>query len=149
MGRFHVDLVAGAQDERRARQVGEIAARPAGARLVHAMNYASDIDLFVGWAEAACFGRFSQVDRKPFNAGMIFKRAEGQGRIQRIEGLESLLARYGEHIVHIDLARIGAPRQDPHKIVVGDGWLVVRHPDLRSTIEIADRVGTDLRLYAG
>jgi hypothetical protein len=34
---------------------GEIGGRPPGARLVHAMNYSCDIDLFRGWAEAACF----------------------------------------------------------------------------------------------
>jgi hypothetical protein len=128
---------------------GEIAARPPGARLVHAMNYSADIDLFKGWAEAVCAGRMSQQLERKYNAGMIFKRAEGQGRIRRIEGLESLLARYGEHIVHIDLPSIGAPRQDPQTTVVGDGWIVLRHPDLPTTIEMAERVGTDLRLYAG
>jgi hypothetical protein len=127
---------------------GEIAARPPGARLVHAMNYGSDIDLFAGWAEATCYGRFSQRNEKLYNTGMVFKRAEGQGRIQRIEGLASLLARYGEHIAHIELTPIGQPRRDPRTVLVGDGWVIVRHPDLAFTIEMADRIGTDLRLYA-
>ncbi|HEX5054801.1 MAG TPA: ATP-grasp domain-containing protein [Planctomycetota bacterium] len=35
---------------------GEIGGRPPGARLVHAMNYSCDIDLFRGWAEATCRG---------------------------------------------------------------------------------------------
>jgi hypothetical protein len=113
------------------------------------MNYAGNIDLFVGWAEAVCYGRFSQDARKRTNAAVVFKRAQGQGRIQRIEGLESLLGRYGEHICHIDLLPIGSPRRDWRQVVSGDGWLVARHPDLSTCMEIADRIGTDLRLFAG
>ena len=128
---------------------GEIGARPPGARLVHAMNYSCDIDLFAGWAEAACYGRLSQDTTKLYNVGMIFKRAQGQGRIQRIEGLQTLLARYGEHIAHVDLVPVGAPRRDPRSVVVGDGWVIVRHPDLGYTIEMAEAVGTDLCMYAG
>lgn len=127
---------------------GEIAARPAGARLVHAMNYAYDTDLFVGWAEAVCHGRFSQPREPRFNAGMVFKRAQGEGRIQRVEGLEGLFARYGEHIVQIELTPRGAPKRDHRAVIIGDGWIVARHPDLSFTLEMADRISTDLRLYA-
>src|SRR3712207_9312373 len=44
---------------------GEIAARPPGARSVDVMNFACDIDLFTGWAEAVVHGRFTQpVERQ-------------------------------------------------------------------------------------
>ena len=46
------------------------------------MNYASDIDLFAGWAEAVARGQFSQTVERRYNAAIIFKRAQGQGRIQ-------------------------------------------------------------------
>ena len=128
---------------------GEIAARPAGARLVHAMNFSADVDLFTGWAEATCHGRFSQNTEKRFNAAMIFKRAQGAGRIQRIDGLPGLLGRYGEHVVQIDLPRVGAPRKDPKNIVVGDGWIVARHPNLEFTLEMAEHFVTDLVIHAG
>ena len=36
---------------------GEIGARPPGARVVDVMNYATDGDLYVGWAEAVVHGR--------------------------------------------------------------------------------------------
>jgi hypothetical protein len=32
---------------------------------------------------------------------------------------------------------------------ISDGYLIVRHPELQRTLEIADRVGRELRLYAG
>jgi hypothetical protein len=33
--------------------------------------------------------------------------------------------------------------------VISDGVVAVRHPDLATTIELADRVATELHLYAG
>ena len=65
-----------------------------------------------------------------------------------MEGLESILYNHGEHIPHVDLLPIGAPRRNWKQTLVSDGWVVVRHPDLGHTIELADKVATDLRLYA-
>jgi len=128
---------------------GEIAARPPGARTVDAMNYASDIDLFSGWAEAVLHRRFStKLDRK-YNSAIIFKRAQGTGHIRHIEGLERLQARYGPHIAAVELLPLGAPRRNWILTLVSDGFLVVRHPDLQTTLDMADAVGTDLHLYAG
>ncbi len=128
---------------------GEIAARPPGARTVDAMNYASDIDLFTEWAEAVLHRRFStQLDRK-YNSAIIFKRAQGTGHIRHIEGLERLQARFGPHIAAVELLPIGAPRRNWILTLVSDGFLVVRHPDLQTTLDMADAVGTDLHLYAG
>ena len=128
---------------------GEIGARPPGARLVHAMNYTCDADLFRGWADAVCLGRIGQEIQRRYNGALVFKRAQGEGVVQRYEGLEPILAKYGEHIVNLELTPIGQPKRDWRKVVVGDGWIVARHPDLAFTIEIADRLTTDLRILAG
>jgi biotin carboxylase len=128
---------------------GEIAARPPGARTVDCMNYASDIDLFTGWAEAVLHHRFSAPLERRYNAAIIFKRARGAGHIQRIEGLDRLYARFGPHIAAVELLPIGAPRRNWLLTLVSDGFVVVRHPDLQATLDIADAVGTDLQLYAG
>jgi biotin carboxylase len=128
---------------------GEIAARPPGARTVDIMNFACDTDLFRGWAEAVCHGRLSRPIERRYNCASIFKRAQGEGRIQRIEGLGQLMAEFGPSIVHVDLLPIGAPRRDPMQTLISDGMVVVRHADLESAMAIADRVGTDLQLYAG
>ena len=135
--------------ERNEAVFGEIGARAPGARSVDIMNFASDIDLYRGWAEAMVDKRFSQPIERRYNAAVIFKRAQGEGRIQRIEGLDSLLARYGQHIVHLELLPLGAPRRNWKHTLLSDGLLVVRHPDLPSCLHIADTVGTDLQLYAG
>jgi hypothetical protein len=128
---------------------GEIAARPPGARSVDLMNYACDFDSYAGWAEAVCHGRLIQPIERRYNSAVIFKRARGQGRIRRIVGLEQLVARYRQHIVCIDLSPIGTPRRDWKQTLISDGYLIVRHPDLQTTLEIADHVGTDLQIEAG
>ena len=128
---------------------GEIGARPPGARSTEIMNYGSDIDVFRGWAEAVAHGRFSQPVRRRYNAAVIFKRAQGEGRIQRIEGLESLLARFRRQIVSIELLPPGAMRRNWKQTLLSDGWMIVRDPDLETTLRIADAVGTDLQMYAG
>ncbi|HEX7175739.1 MAG TPA: ATP-grasp domain-containing protein [Pyrinomonadaceae bacterium] len=128
---------------------GEIAARPPGARSVDVMNYACDLDLFNGWAEATVRGRFTQAVERRYNAVIIFKRAQGCGRIRRVEGLERILSHYGEHVACIDLLGPGEQRRNWRQTLISDGYLVIRHPDLSRALEIADAVGTDLQLYAG
>jgi hypothetical protein len=127
---------------------GEIGGRPPGARLVHVMNYSCDADLFRGWAEAVCHGRIGQDLRKKYNAGVVFKRAIGQGIVRAYEGLDRLMARYGEHVCVVDLVPIGSPRRDWRSSAIGDGWVVVRHPDLQACLQMGDAFAAELRLIA-
>ena len=127
---------------------GEIGARPPGARTVDVMNYATDADLFAAWAEAVTHGRISQSVRKRYNAASIFKRASGAGRITRYEGLDRLLAEYGEHVVALELLPVGAPRRDWRATRIADGMVIVRHPELPEAMQIAQRFAAELRLYA-
>jgi len=127
---------------------GEIAARPPGAHTVDLMNYTSDVDLFVGYAEAELHGRLSQDATRKYNAVNIFKRAQGRGRITRIEGLHGIMADYGEHIVHIDLLPIGAERRNWIQTLVSDGYVTARHADFQAACDMADQIGMRLQLYA-
>jgi hypothetical protein len=127
---------------------GEIAARPPGAHTVDLMNFVGDVDLFTGYAEADLKGTFSPSTARKYNVANVFKRAQGTGRIRRIEGLQRLLERYGEHIVHMDLLPVGAERRNWILTLVSDGYVTVRHPDQQACFDIADAVGTDLQLYA-
>ncbi len=54
--------------------------------MVDAMNYATDADLFSGWAQAITHGRIAEPVRRRYNAGIISKRAEGAGRITGYAG---------------------------------------------------------------
>ncbi len=128
---------------------GEIAARPPGAVSVPLMAHSAGIDPYRAWAEAICRGTLEQPEARRYNAAVIFKRAQGEGRIRRVEGLERLVARYRPHVVEVDLLPPGAPRRDWKQTLLSDGHVIVRHPDLSATLEIADRFATDLRLFAG
>ncbi len=128
---------------------GEIGARPAGARSTDIMNYAADYDVYAAWAEAVLTGRLERPVTRPYNAAIVVKRARGQGRILRIEGLDRLRHDLGDALVAMDLLPVGAPRRNWKQTLLSDGWLIVRHPDLETTIRLADRVGTDLHLLAG
>jgi biotin carboxylase len=127
---------------------GEIGARPPGARTVDVMNYATDSDLFAGWAEAVTHGRISQPVQRRYNAASIFKRARGAGRITHYEGLDRLLGEYGEHVAAIELLPVAAPRRDWRATLIADGMVIVRHPDLPQTMDMARRFASDLHLYA-
>ncbi|MEQ9397571.1 MAG: ATP-grasp domain-containing protein [Longimicrobiales bacterium] len=127
---------------------GEIGARSPGAGLVDLINYAADIDTYTGWAECVVHGRFTQTVERKYNAAWVYKRARGRGRIQRYEGLEAILSEMGPHIVDIDLNPIGSPRRDWRKVLVGDGMVTLRHPDLDTTRRMAERVAAHLHVVA-
>ncbi len=127
---------------------GEIAGRPPGGNSGEMMNYVCDMDVYNAWAEAVLCGTISQRIERRYNVAMIFKRAHGSGRIQRVEGLERIQAEIGQHIVNLNLLPIGAPRRDWKQTLLSDGSVLLRHPDLATTLRMADLVATDLHLYA-
>jgi hypothetical protein len=127
---------------------GEIAARPPGALSVDLMNHACDFDTAAAWAEAVLHGRLSQPVERRYNSAVVFKRAQGRGRIVRVEGLDGLRQRFGPHLVEVELLPPGAPRRNWKHTLLSDGHVIVRHPELQATIDIADRVGRELQLYA-
>jgi hypothetical protein len=127
---------------------GEIAARPPGGRSVELMNYGCDIDVFQGWAEAEVHGRFSQKVERKYNSAVIFKRARGQGRISRIEGLDAIRRDLGPFITCENLSPLGTPRRNWKQTLISDGYIILRHPDLPTCMAMADRVGSELQIHA-
>jgi formate-dependent phosphoribosylglycinamide formyltransferase (GAR transformylase) len=127
---------------------GEIACRAPGANMVDLMNYAGDVDLFVEWARAIVEGRVLAAPEQKYHAAIIFKRAEGEGRITRYEGLDAFVARHGPHIARVDLRPIGSPRRDWTQTFLADGNLVVRHPDHDTALALAREAATTIRVYA-
>jgi len=127
---------------------GEIGARPPGAHQVDQMNYACDFDVFREWARAVTFGRFDAPIERRYNVALIFKRAQGQGTIHAVEGLEAIYRRHGASIAWDNLSKPGARRRNWRQTLVSDGFLMIRHPDLATTLAIADEVGEHVRLLA-
>lgn len=127
---------------------GEIGGRPPGARQVDQMNYACDFDSFYEWANIVCKKRMNAQIVRKYNVATVFKRAQGQGRIRQIIGLDRLKEDFGHWLVWENLLPVGAHRRDWLQTLISDGFLVVRHPDLDTTLDMADRIGSELRLIA-
>ena len=112
------------------------------------MNYTGDIDLFREWANAVCFQRFEASTERKFNAGIVFKRAQGQGRIARIDGLREWLDECGDWVVEEKLLRPGTPRRNWKHTLLSDGHVLVRHPDWDEAYRMSMLAATRIKMYA-
>lgn len=128
---------------------GEVACRNGGGHFVDMMNWSNDFDVYRGWAQAVCWGRFEVVPQRKYHVAMVFKRALGRGRITRIEGIEEIRRRFGPHIVADQLLPVGASRRDWKQTLLSDGYVAVRHPDEGSCRLMMDTLVGGLRMYAG
>jgi biotin carboxylase len=127
---------------------GEIGCRPGGAKIVDQMNYTGDIDLFREWARVACWRHFAAATERKYNCSIIFKRALGQGRITRIEGLHEFMRDYGQFVVEQGLLPVGTHRRDWKQTLLSDGHIVLRHPDWEACKQLSDIVATRIKMYA-
>lgn len=127
---------------------GEIACRAPGANMVDLMNYAGDVDLFVEWARAVVLGEVTTPPEQKYHAAIVFKRAKGQGRIAGSQGLDAFLAKYRRHVARLDMLPMGAQRRDWTKTFLGDGNIVVRHPERDATLAMAEEAAGTIHLYA-
>jgi len=128
---------------------GEIGCRPGGANLVDQMNYTCDIDLFREWARAVCYHRFEASTERKWHACIVFKRAKGEGRVTRIEGLDEFMRKYGKWVVEDKLSRPGTPRRNWKQSLISDGWMMLRHPDWDEARRMTAAASTGITLYAG
>ena len=127
---------------------GEIGCRPGGAHIVDQMNYTSDIDLFREWARVSCHGTFKADATRRYNAGIVFKRARGQGRITRIDGLDEFVKLAGDCLVEEQLLRPGTPRRNWKHTLLSDGHVLVRHPQYSEAHRLSFAAATDITMYA-
>ncbi|MBI3790204.1 MAG: ATP-grasp domain-containing protein [Gemmatimonadetes bacterium] len=127
---------------------GEIGARPPGAHTVDIMNWANDIDLFLGMGEAELKGTLSQPLERKYNCTCLTKRAQGQGIIRRIDGVEKVRRALGDQLVAVNLLNVGEHRRDWKLTLLGDGWVVIRDPDVQACMDASDFVGQTIQMYA-
>ena len=64
---------------------GEIGARPPGARVVDVMNFATDGDTYVGWAQAVVHGSMQPLERR-YNAGADLQARPRRGPDHPLRG---------------------------------------------------------------
>jgi hypothetical protein len=79
---------------------------------------------------------------------VTFKRAQGRGIVRRIAGLDAIRRDFGPLLVEVDLTPVGQPRRNWKQTLVGDGYLICRHPDLKTLLAMAERVAREVQLFA-
>jgi hypothetical protein len=79
----------------------------------------------------------------------VFKRAEGEGTIRHIAGMDAFRRAHAPYIARADLLPVGARRRDWTQTFLSDGNVVVRHPDMSETLRMARTFARDVRMYAG
>jgi biotin carboxylase len=106
--------------------IGEIAARPPGANIVLANNYAHDADFYRAWARAVVDDAFDGPWERKYAVGVAFLRGVGRGRVVGVSGVDEAQEKIGRLVVEARLPSRGAPRSDSYE---GDGYVIVRDPD--------------------
>ena len=67
-----------------------------------------------------------------------------------MQGMDRWLRRFGEHVVHAgDAPRGRACVATGRPPCISDGHVMVRHPDLQTTVKMCNDFGTDVTMYAG
>ena len=106
--------------------IGEIAARPPGARIVQLTSVAHGFDMKRAWARAVVDRAFDGPWPRRRATGVAFLRGKGAGRVASVVGLDAAQERMGELVVDRKLPMVGAPRAQGYE---GEGWVVVAHPE--------------------
>lgn len=107
--------------------ISEIAARPPGAQITTLLYHAHEWDVYHEWAKLMVFREFYMPERK-FAAGAAFLRGQGRGRVARIHGLDKAQRMVGDLVVEVRLPKIGQIKSASYE---GEGYVVVKHPDLK------------------
>ncbi|KIG12422.1 hypothetical protein DB30_01497 [Enhygromyxa salina] len=127
----------------------EIACRSGGGKLMDAINASNEIDIYREWARSVCWHSFEAEPKRRYHVATVFKRAIGQGRITRIEGLDKVYRRCHGGLVIADLLPVGHPRRNWKATLLGDGYVMMRSVDYRDLCEMRDEAVNSLRMYAG
>lgn len=117
--------------------------RPAGARIGPMLSFAYDIDASLAWARAAVDGCFDGPWQRKYAVGTIFLRGAGQGRLEHVEGVESVRQRVGHLLVDARLPRAGAEKSATY---TGDGYITVRHPETGAVEDALQFIAQTLRI---
>lgn len=105
--------------------ISEVASRPPGAQFTSLISYAHDKDFYKVWAEVSIFEEFEAPERL-YSCGAAYLRAQGDGLVSNIEGLEEAQRELGDLVVDAKLPKVG---QAPASSYEGEGYVILRHPE--------------------
>ncbi len=125
--------------------VSEVAARPPGAQFTTLLSAAHNVDFYRAWAQLMIHEEFD-VPARPFSAGAVFLRGQGEGQVAAIHGLEKVRKELGDVIFEERLPRVG---QLPSGSYDGEGWLILRHPETKVVEQGLARAASEVRIQLG
>jgi hypothetical protein len=117
--------------------------RPAGARIAPMLAFAYDIDPYLVWARLMLDGCFDGPWERKFAVGTVFLRGAGSGKIETVEGIETVRRELGEFVMDLRLPRVGASKSDTY---TGDGYVTVRHPETQAVEDALDLIAQTIRI---
>ncbi|HVG18492.1 MAG TPA: hypothetical protein VNI02_05515 [Blastocatellia bacterium] len=102
--------------------------RPAGARIGPMLAFAYDIDPYLAWARVAVDDCFDGPWERKYAVGTVFLRGIGAGKVEHVEGIESVSRQLSGLLAESRLPLVGAAKSATY---TGDGYITVRHPETR------------------
>ena len=117
--------------------------RPAGARIAPMLAFAYDIDPYFVWARMMVDSSFDGPWERKFAAGTVFLRGTGSGKIESVEGFETVQRELGALLVDHRLPQVSV---DKAATYTGDGYVTVRHPETQAVEEALDFVAQTIRI---
>lgn len=124
--------------------IGEIAARPPGAQLLHMTGVVHDVDIYRAWARAVVDGELDAPWERKYAAGCAYVRGMGRGRVAAVTGVAETYEAVGRWVVEARLPTVGAQRNDSYE---GDGYVIVRHESTRKVQELVRTIIETLRIH--
>jgi hypothetical protein len=124
--------------------VGEIAARPPGAQLLHMTGVVNDIDIYRAWARAVVDGQLDAPWERKYAAGCAYLRGMGHGQIAGVRGVREAYEAAGPWVVEAKLPDIGGRKNDGYE---GDGWIIVRHESTAKVRELLTTIIETVKIH--
>jgi ATP-grasp domain len=117
--------------------------RPAGARIAPMLAFAYDIDPYLVWARLMLDGCFDGPWERKFAVGTVFLRGAGSGKIETVDGVETVRRELGELVMDLRLPRVGASKSDTY---TGDGYVTIRHPETQAVDDALDFIAQTIQI---
>lgn len=124
--------------------IGEIAARPPGAQLLHMTGVVHDIDVYRAWARAVVDSELDAPWQRKWAAGCAYVRGLGRGRVAAVTGVREVHEAVGKWLVEARLPEIGAMKNDSYE---GDGYVIVRHESTETVKQLVKTVVETLKVH--
>ena len=124
--------------------VGEIGARPPGARFVDCTGLVHNKNAHLAWAKLVVHDEWEPSWKRRNSVAVAFLRGQGKGKIHSITGLEQAQQEIGNLVTQVNLPKIGA---QPSSSYEGDGWVILQGDNDQRVLQAANRLVHLVRVH--